>query len=46
MAKAVIHLDEWKRAHRVHGDRGVELSVGRAVHRALARSSRARRTSR
>src|SRR5688572_20610730 len=46
MAKAVIRLDEWKQAHRVHGDRGVELSVGRAVHRALARSSRARRTSR
>jgi nanoRNase/pAp phosphatase (c-di-AMP/oligoRNAs hydrolase) len=46
MAKAVIRLDDWKRAHRVHGDRGVELSVGRAVHRALARSSRPRRTSR
>lgn len=45
MAKAVIHLDEWKNAHRVHGDRGVELSVGRAVHRTLARSSRALRTN-
>jgi hypothetical protein len=30
----------------VHGDRGVELSIGRAVQRALAGPSRARRKSR
>ncbi|MGQ0714266.1 MAG: DHH family phosphoesterase [Gemmatimonadaceae bacterium] len=42
MAKAVIRLDDWKRAHRVRGDRGIELSIGRAIHRALARGSRKR----
>ena len=44
MAKAVIRLADWRRAHAAHGDRGLELSIGRAVRRALVPASRARRS--
>lgn len=36
MAKAVIRLVDWRRTHAVRGDRGLEMSVARAVRRALA----------
>jgi nanoRNase/pAp phosphatase (c-di-AMP/oligoRNAs hydrolase) len=44
MAKAVIQLANWRRAHRVHSDRGLEMSLTRAVCRALLPASRARRS--
>ena len=44
MAKAVIHVADWRRAHDAHGDRGLELSIGRAIRRALVPASRARRS--
>ena len=44
MAKAVIHVADWRRAHDAHGDRGLELSIGRAIRRALLPASRARRS--
>src|SRR5918999_531216 len=31
MAKAVIHIADWRRAHRAQGDRGVEMSLTLAV---------------
>jgi nanoRNase/pAp phosphatase (c-di-AMP/oligoRNAs hydrolase) len=43
MAKAVIRLADWRRTHEAHGDRGLEMSIARAVRRALAPASRARR---
>jgi nanoRNase/pAp phosphatase (c-di-AMP/oligoRNAs hydrolase) len=46
MAKAVIRLVDWRRTHAVRGDRGLEMSVARAVRRALAPASRRRRSSR
>jgi nanoRNase/pAp phosphatase (c-di-AMP/oligoRNAs hydrolase) len=45
MAKAVIRLADWRRTHEAHGDRGLELSIARAVRRALAPASRAGRSS-
>ena len=36
MAKAVMDLDAWGRAHRFHDDRSLELGVRRALRRALA----------
>jgi nanoRNase/pAp phosphatase (c-di-AMP/oligoRNAs hydrolase) len=44
MAKAVIRLTDWRRTHEAHGDRGLEMSIARAVRRALAPASRARRS--
>ena len=44
MAKAVIHLADWRRAHRAQGDRGVEMSLTRAVRRALLPASRVGRS--
>jgi hypothetical protein len=44
MAKAVVRLVDWRRTHEAHGDRGLELSIGRAIRRALAPASRARRS--
>lgn len=44
MAKAVIHVADWRRAHDAHGERGLELSIARAVRRALVPASRARRS--
>jgi hypothetical protein len=44
MAKAVIQVADWRRAHDAHGDRGLELSIARAVRRALVPASRARRS--
>lgn len=45
MAKAVIRLEEWRRTHEARGDRGLELSLARAVRRALVPASRVRRSS-
>ena len=45
MAKAVIRLIDWRRTHAARGDRGLEMSVARAVRRALAPTSRTRRSS-
>jgi nanoRNase/pAp phosphatase (c-di-AMP/oligoRNAs hydrolase) len=42
MAKAVIRIADWRRMHDARGDRGLELSIARAVRRALAPASRAR----
>jgi nanoRNase/pAp phosphatase (c-di-AMP/oligoRNAs hydrolase) len=42
MAKAVIRLVDWRRTHEAHGDRGLEMSIARAVRRALAPASRSR----
>ena len=44
MAKAVIHIADWRRTHDVHGDRGLDLSIARAVRRALLPASRSRRS--
>ena len=44
MAKAVIHLADWRRTHDAHGERGIELSIARAVRRALRPASRSRRS--
>jgi nanoRNase/pAp phosphatase (c-di-AMP/oligoRNAs hydrolase) len=46
MAKAVIRLADWRRTHEAHGDRGVEMSIARAVRRALVPASRPRRSRR
>jgi nanoRNase/pAp phosphatase (c-di-AMP/oligoRNAs hydrolase) len=45
MAKAVIYLADWRRAHRAHGDRGLEMGLTRAVRRALLPASRAGRST-
>jgi nanoRNase/pAp phosphatase (c-di-AMP/oligoRNAs hydrolase) len=45
MAKAVIRLADWRRSHDARGDRGLEMSIARAVRRALAPTPRTRRTS-
>jgi nanoRNase/pAp phosphatase (c-di-AMP/oligoRNAs hydrolase) len=45
MAKAVIRLADWRRAHDAHGDRGLEMSIARAVRRALTPASRPGRSS-
>jgi nanoRNase/pAp phosphatase (c-di-AMP/oligoRNAs hydrolase) len=45
MAKAVIRIAEWRRTHDVRGDRGLELTVARAVRRALFPGSRASRSN-
>jgi nanoRNase/pAp phosphatase (c-di-AMP/oligoRNAs hydrolase) len=45
MAKAVIRLADWRRAHDARGDRGLEMSVARAVRRALAPPPRTRQTT-
>ena len=45
MAKAVIRLADWRRTHEAKGDRGLEMSISRAVRRALAPASRVRRSS-
>ena len=45
MAKAVIRLVDWRRTHAARGDRGLELSIARAVRRALAPASRAKRSA-
>jgi nanoRNase/pAp phosphatase (c-di-AMP/oligoRNAs hydrolase) len=45
MAKAVIRLADWRRTHEAHGDRGLEISIARAVRRALAPASRVGRSS-
>jgi nanoRNase/pAp phosphatase (c-di-AMP/oligoRNAs hydrolase) len=44
MAKAVILVADWRRSHDAHGDRGLELSIGRAVRRALRPASRSGRS--
>ena len=44
MAKAVIRLDDWRRTHEARGERGLEMSITRAVRRALAPASRVRRS--
>jgi nanoRNase/pAp phosphatase (c-di-AMP/oligoRNAs hydrolase) len=44
MAKAVIRVADWRRTHEAHGDRGLEMSIARAVRRALAPASRAGRS--
>ena len=44
MAKAVIQLADWRRTHDVHGERGLEMSIARAVRRALLPASRRRRS--
>ena len=46
MAKAVIRLTDWRRAHAARGDRGLEMSIARTVRRALAPASGQRRRSR
>jgi hypothetical protein len=46
MAKAVIRLADWRRTHEAHGDRGVEMSIARAVRRGLVPASRPRRSRR
>jgi nanoRNase/pAp phosphatase (c-di-AMP/oligoRNAs hydrolase) len=45
MAKAVIRLVDWRRTHEAHGDRGLEMSIARAVRRALAPAPRVGRSS-
>src|SRR5688572_21304994 len=45
MAKAMIRLVDWRRTHAARGDRGLEMSITRAVRRALAPPSRPRRSS-
>jgi nanoRNase/pAp phosphatase (c-di-AMP/oligoRNAs hydrolase) len=44
MAKAVIRLADWRRSHQARGDRGLEMSIARAVRRAVTPPSRARRS--
>jgi nanoRNase/pAp phosphatase (c-di-AMP/oligoRNAs hydrolase) len=42
MAKAVVRLADWRRTHAARGDRGLEVSIARALRRALSPASRAR----
>ena len=44
MAKAVIRLVDWRRTHQARGDRGLEMSIARAVRRAFAPGPRTRRS--